>query len=201
MIAFLRGTLLEKHPNQVIVDTAGVGYDVQIPVSTFSALSAVGSEVKLRIYTHVREDALLLFGFATPDEKTIFEKLISISGIGPKLAITVLSGLATPDLISAIRTGAVQTLVRIPGVGKKTAERIVLELKEKLDMIAGEAPSVATAKSPAPARTVVEQDVLSALVNLGCQRAGADAAVRKAKEQGLGDEFEPLFRRALELVR
>src|SRR5438552_8415395 len=108
MIAFLRGTILEKHPNQVIVDTGGVGYDVQIPVSTFSALSDVGTEVKLRIHTHVREDALLLFGFATPDEKAIFEKLISISGIGPKLAITVLSGLATPDLISAIRTGAVQ---------------------------------------------------------------------------------------------
>jgi holliday junction DNA helicase RuvA len=201
MIAFLRGTILEKHPNQVIVDTGGVGYDVQIPVSTFSALSDVGSEIKLRIYTHVREDALLLFGFATADEKTIFEKLISISGIGPKLAITVLSGLATPDLISAIRTGAVQTLVRIPGVGKKTAERIVLELKEKLDMIAGGVPSAATAKAPAAALTVVEQDVLSALVNLGCQRVAADAAVRKAKEQGLGDEFEPLFRRALELVR
>lgn len=201
MIAFLRGTLLEKHPNQVIVDTGGVGYDVQIPVSTFSALSDVGSEVKLRIYTHVREDALLLFGFATPDEKTIFEKLISISGIGPKLAITVLSGLATPDLISAIRTGAVQMLVRIPGVGKKTAERIVLELKEKLDMVAVGAPSEAAAKSPAAALTVIEQDVLSALVNLGCQRAAADTAVRKAKEQGLRDEFEPLFRRALELVR
>jgi holliday junction DNA helicase RuvA len=201
MIAFLRGTLLEKHPNQVIVDTGGVGYDVQIPVSTFSALPDAGLEVKLRIYTHVREDALLLFGFATADEKTIFEKLISISGIGPKLAITVLSGLATPDLLSAIRTGAVQTLVRIPGVGKKTAERIVLELKEKLDMIAGGTPSTSTAKTAAAALTVVEQDVLSALVNLGCQRAAADAAVRKAKEQGLGDEFEPLFRRALELVR
>src|ERR1700694_1439195 len=151
MIAFLRGTLLEKHPNQVIVDTGGVGYDVQIPVSTFSALPDAGLEVKLRIYTHVREDALLLFGFATADEKTIFEKLISISGIGPKLAITVLSGLATPDLLSAIRTGAVQTLVRIPGVGKKTAERIVLELKEKLDMLAGGVPSTATAKTPAAA--------------------------------------------------
>src|SRR5438067_11219310 len=163
MIAFLRGTLLEKHPNQVIVDTGGVGYDVQIPVSTFSKLPDVGSEVKLRIYTHVREDALLLFGFATPDEKTIFEKLISISGIGPKLAITVLSGLATSDLIAAIRTGAVQTLVRIPGVGKKTAERMVLELKEKLDMVAGGVPSAAAAKSPAAAAlSVVEQDVLSA---------------------------------------
>src|SRR5437868_10924557 len=201
MIAFLRGTLLEKHPNQAVVDTGGVGYDVQIPVSTFSALPEVGSEVKLRIHTHVREDALSLFGFATADEKTIFEKLISISGIGPKLAITVLSGLGTADLITAIRTGAVQTLVRIPGVGKKTAERIVLELKEKLDTIAGGTPSAAATKSTAAALTVVEQDVLSALVNLGCQRGAAEAAVRKAQEQGLGDEFEPLFRRALELVR
>src|SRR5947209_12038916 len=131
MIAFLRGTLVEKHPNQVIIETGGVGYDVQIPVSTFSALADSGTEVTLRIHTHVREDALLLFGFATPDEKTIFEKLISISGIGPKLAITVLSGLATSDLVSAIRNSDVQRLVRIPGVGKKTAERIVLELKEK----------------------------------------------------------------------
>lgn len=201
MIAFLRGTLLEKHPNQVIVETGGVGYDVQIPVSTFSSLTDPGGEVKLRIHTHVREDALLLFGFITAEEKTIFEKLISISGIGPKLAITVLSGLATPDLVSAIRNGEVQKLVRIPGIGKKTAERIVLELREKLDMIAG-APASADAGRPAAAAlTALEQDVLSALINLGCQRAAADAAVRKAKDQVAEDDFEPLFRRALELVR
>ena len=201
MIAFLRGTLLEKHPNQAIVDIAGVGYDVQIPVSTFSALGNPGAEVKLRIHTHVREDALLLFGFITENEKTIFEKLISISGIGPKLALTVLSGLPTSDLVSAIRNGEVQKLVRIPGVGKKTAERMILELKEKLDMVAGGAPIASTDKSTGAALGVVEQDVLSALINLGCQRAAADAAVRKAKEQVAGDEFEPLFRRALELVR
>ncbi len=201
MIAFLRGTLLEKHPNQAIVDIAGVGYDVQIPVSTFSALTDVGSEVKLRIHTHVREDALLLFGFVTEDEKTIFEKLISISGIGPKLAITVLSGLPTSDLVTAIRNGEVQRLVRIPGVGKKTAERMILELREKLDMVAGGAPAATSDKPASAALGVIEQDVLSALINLGCQRAAADAAVRKAKEQGVGEEFEPLFRRALELVR
>ncbi len=201
MIAFLRGTLLEKHPNQAIVDIAGVGYDVQIPVSTFSALSDPGSEVKLRIHTHVREDALLLFGFSTEDEKTIFEKLISISGIGPKLAITVLSGLPTSDLVTAIRQGEVQKLVRIPGVGKKTAERMILELKEKLDTVGGGAPAAMTGKPAGAVLGIVEQDVLSALINLGCQRAAADAAVRKAKEQGAGDEFEPLFRRALELVR
>ncbi len=201
MIAFLRGTLLEKHPNQAIVDIAGVGYDVQIPVSTFSALADPGSEVRLRIHTHVREDALLLFGFVTEDEKTIFEKLISISGIGPKLAITVLSGLPTSDLVSAIRLGEVQKLVRIPGVGKKTAERMILELREKLDMVAGGAPAATTDKPAGAALGIIEQDVLSALINLGCQRAAADAAVRKAKEQGVGEEFEPLFRRALELVR
>src|SRR5437660_7753986 len=133
MIAFLRGKILEKHPNQVIVETAGVGYDVLIPISTFSSLPEAGSEVKLRIHTHVREDALALFGFLTGEEKTIFERLISVSGIGPKLAITVLSGLATPDLIHAIRNGAVDQLVRIPGAGKKTADRIILELKDKLE--------------------------------------------------------------------
>ena len=200
MIAFLRGTLLEKHPNQVIVETGGVGYDVVIPVSTFSALPNAGSEVRLRIYTHVREDALALFGFQTAEEKAIFEKLISISGIGPKLGITVLSGLATADLISAIRNGEVARLVRIPGVGKKTAERIVLELKEKMEGLA--APDLAGAKEkPAAALRAVEQDVLSALMNLGCNRAAADTAVRKAKEAGVSDAFEPLFRKSLELVR
>ncbi|MGI8742291.1 MAG: Holliday junction branch migration protein RuvA [Bryobacteraceae bacterium] len=201
MIALLRGTLLEKHPNQVIIETGGVGYDVQIPVSTFSSLGDPGAEVRLRIHTHVREDALLLFGFITAEEKTIFEKLISVSGIGPKLAITVLSGLATPDLLSAIRNGEVQKLVRIPGIGKKTAERIVLELREKLDTIAGGPVSTEAGRLTPSALTALEQDVLSALINLGCQRAAADAAVRKAKDQVAGEEFEPLFRRALELVR
>ena len=200
MIAHLHGTLLEKHPNQVIVETGGVGYDVQIPVSTFSALTEVGSEVRLRIYTHVREDALALYGFRTAEEKIIFEKLISISGIGPKLAITVLSGLATADLISAIRNGEVAHLVRIPGVGRKTAERIVLELKDKVEGLAPAGGAVAAAR-PAAVLSAVEQDVLSALLNLGCNRAAADAAVRKAKAAGSDEEFEPLFRKALELVR
>ena len=200
MIAYLRGKLLEKHPNQAIVETAGVGYDVIIPVSTFSGLGETGSEVRLRVYTHVREDALQLFGFLTAEEKTVFERLISVSGIGPKLAITVLSGLATPDLISAIREGSVERLVRIPGVGKKTAERMVLELKDKLDMLPG-ATRAATAGAgpPADALNAVEQDVLSALLNLGCQRAAAETAVRKAR--GTSTDFEPLFRKALELVR
>ena len=200
MIAFLRGTLLEKHPNQIIVETGGVGYDVLIPVSTFSALPDAGSEVRLRIHTHVREDALSLFGFVTQEEKTIFERLISVSGIGPKLAVTVLSGLATAALISAIRNSDVAQLVRIPGVGKKTAERIVLELKDKLEGI-GPAGAPGAIEKPAASLSAIEFDVLSALINLGCNRASADAAVRKAKTAGVGDDFEPLFRKALELVR
>jgi Holliday junction DNA helicase RuvA len=200
MIAYLRGTILEKHPNQVIVDVGGVGYDVIIPVSTFSTLPDTGKEVHLRIHTHVREDALSLFGFNSQDEKTLFEKLISVSGIGPKLAITVLSGVNTAELVAAIRNSQVQMLVRIPGIGKKTAERIVLELKDKLDMLQG-AAAVETAEPKPEALTPVDEDVLSALINLGCNRAAAEAALRKAKAAGAGTDFEPLFRRALELVR
>lgn len=201
MIAFLRGKLLEKHPNQVIVETGGVGYDVVIPVSTFSALPDAGAEVKLRIHTHVREDALALFGFLTTDEKTIFEKLISVSGIGPTLAIKVLSGMATSDLTAAIRNGHVEQLVRIPGVGKKTAERIVLELKDKLEGLAAMAAAGVPATFAASVLSVIEQDVMSALLNLGCNRASAEAAVRKAKTAGAPADFEPLFRKSLELVR
>ncbi|HEV2687362.1 MAG TPA: Holliday junction branch migration protein RuvA, partial [Bryobacteraceae bacterium] len=168
--------------------------------STFSALPEVGAEVRLRIHTHVREDALSLFGFLTPEEKSIFEKLISVSGIGPSLAIKVLSGMATSDLVPAIRSGYVEQLVRIPGVGKKTAERIVLELKDKLEGIGGGSVSGPSEK-PAAALSVVEQDVLSALLNLGCNRASAEVAVRKAKANGAPAEFEPLFRKSLELVR
>ncbi len=201
MIAFLRGKLLEKHPNQVIVDTGGVGYDVVIPVSTFSALPDAGSDVALRIYTHVREDALALFGFLTPQEKALFEKLISVSGIGPSLAIKVLSGLATPAIIDAIRGGHVEQLVRIPGVGKKTAERMVLELKDKLEGLGGGSAPAGVAVRAEPALSAIEQDVLSALLNLGCNRASAEAAVRKARAAEPAAAFEPMFRKALELVR
>jgi Holliday junction DNA helicase RuvA len=200
MIALLRGTLLEKHPNQVIVEAGGVGYDVLIPISTYSALPEAGSEVRLRIHTHVREDALALFGFLTFEEKTIFEKLISVSGIGPSLAVKVLSGMATSELIPAIRNGSVEQLVRIPGVGRKTAERMVLELKDKLEGIGTYAAPGAPA-TPAPSLSALEQDVLSALLNLGCNRAAAEAAVRKAKAAGAPADFEPLFRKSLELVR
>jgi len=196
MIASLRGKLLEKHPNQVIVDTGGVGYDVIIPVSTFTHLPGAGAEVRLRIHTHVREDTLSLYGFLTAEEKVLFEKLISVSGIGPTLAVKVLSGVAAPDLIRAIIRGEVDRLVRIPGVGKKTAERMVLELRDKMPAVSGELP-----EAPAAALSQVDQDVLSALLNLGCARPQAEAAVRKAKSAGAPADFEPLFRRALELVR
>jgi holliday junction DNA helicase RuvA len=199
MIAHLRGVLLEKHPNQAIVETAGVGYDVTIPVSTFTKLPDVGAEVRLRIHTHVREDALALYGFLTQDEKALFEKLIGVSGIGPTLGVKILSGLAAPDLIDYIRRGEVDRLVRIPGIGKKTAERLVLELRDKLPAVSGSGPDSTPASDTL---SPVDQDVLSALLNLGCARPQAEAAVRKAKAAGGGVmEFEPLFRRALELVR
>ncbi len=197
MIAHLRGILLEKHPNQAVVEAGGVGYDVMIPISTFAALPEPGAEVRLRIHTHLREDSLSLYGFLTEDEKTLFERLITVSGIGPRLAITVLSGLPIAELFGAIRAGAVERLVRIPGVGKKTAERIVLELREKLPPAAAEAATPARPGALSP----LEQDVLSALINLGCGAAAAEAAVRKARASGVPEDFEPLFRRALELVR
>ena len=201
MIAHLRGTLLEKRPNQIVVECSGVGYDVIVPISTYTALGGIGAEVKLRIHTHVREDALSLFGFLTADEKTLFEKLMSVSGIGPKLAVTVLSGLSTPNLVRAIRGGDVQGLTRIPGVGKKTAERMVLELKDKLEGVGG-GPVMPSSPTERPALlSALDQDVLSALVNLGCQRPAAEAAVKKAKAAGAPDEFEVLFRKSLELVR
>ena len=201
MIGHLRGTMLEKHPNEVIVEAAGVGYTVQIPISTFTSLPDAGTAVALRIHTHVREDALVLFGFSTSEEKAVFERLISVSGIGPRLALTVLSGLPTADLVTAIRTGDVARLVRIPGVGKKTAERMVLELKDKLltPAVAGAKPAVTAAGETAV--SPLEQDVLSALQNLGCSQSVADEAVRKVKAQGAPEEFEPFFRAALAAVR
>jgi holliday junction DNA helicase RuvA len=200
MIGRLRGTVIEKHPNEVLIDAAGVGYEVQIPISTYTSLPDAGAAVALRIYTHVREDALSLFGFATADEKALFEKLISVSGIGPKLAITVLSGLPTSDLIAAIRSGDVQKLVRIPGVGKKTAERMVLELKDKLMAIDG-VEKIATVQQPGPQYSSLEKDVLSALQNLGCSRPAAEEALRKVTERGAPDGFEAFFRAALAAVR
>lgn len=197
MIAHLRGTILEKHPNQVVVEASGVGYEVQIPVSTYTSLPDTGAPVSLRIHTHVREDTLSLFGFSSADEKLLFERLISVSGIGPKLAIAVLSGLPIAELINAIRAGEVDHLRRIPGVGKKTAERIVLELKDKIGPLAPSKPAQVSVQP----LSALEQDVISALQNLGCSRADAEKAVAQANHGGAAPSFEPLFRAALARIR
>ncbi len=197
MIAHLRGQLLSSHPNQVVIECAGVGYDIAISVATYSALPAVGKEAKLHIYTKVAEDQLALYGFADPQEKSLFEKLLLISGIGPRLAITVLSGVAADRLVTAIRSGDHATLVKIPGIGKKTAERIVLELKDKLDDLA-QAP-IASAPSHGPAG----DDALSALINLGYPRPIAQKAIEAAlaRDPAAGTTFETLFRAAMSSIR
>ena len=191
MIAHLRGKLLAKHPNQAIVETGGVGYDVTISVPTFSGLPGVGGEIALHIHTHVREDIIALYGFLRPSEKTLFEKLITVSGIGPKLAITILSGMAADEMVNAIRGNYIARLTRIPGIGKKTAERMVLELRDKLTVEkVGEIPS-------APTKSPIEEDVLSALMNLGYQRAAAEKALAAVSKNGKTGPFDALFREAL----
>lgn len=187
MIAHLRGRLLAKHPNQAIVEVGGVGYDVAISVPTFSDLPGVGSEVSLHVHTHVREDVIALYGFLRPAEKHLFEKLLTVSGIGPKLAITILSGMAAAEMTAAILGNDLGRLTRIPGIGKKTAERLVLELRDKLPPAGGPAVVVS-------GLSAVEEDVLSALVNLGYQRAAAERAVAAAGRDG---SFEVMFRKAL----
>jgi Holliday junction DNA helicase RuvA len=184
----LRGRLIAKHPNQAIVEAGGVGYDVHITIPTFSELPALGAEVALFIHTHVREDALTLFGFLRTEEKQLFEKLISVSGIGPKLAVTILSGMPAESMVAAIRGNNVAALTRIPGIGKKTAERMVLELRDKLESFG--VPAVATTATP------VEEDVVSALVNLGYQRALAERALGKLGTTS-GESFDALFRKAM----
>jgi Holliday junction DNA helicase RuvA len=195
MIASLRGKLLEKQPNRAVIDCGGVGYAVMVPVSTFSHLGEVGEQVRLLIHTHVREDALSLYGFLGGREKDLFEKLIVISGIGPRLAITILSGLPTDELVDAIRAGDAQRLTRIPGVGRKTAERIALELREKIGP-----PGEDNLPEGVTLPGAMQRDVVSALLNLGCNRDMADKAVRKAIAEGVASEFEPLFRRSMELM-
>jgi Holliday junction DNA helicase RuvA len=191
MIAHLHGKLLAKHPNQAIVETAGVGYDVTITVPTFSDLPAVGGDVALHIHTHVREDVIALYGFLRPSEKLLFEKLITVSGIGPKLAITILSGMAADEMVGAIRGNDVVRLTRIPGIGKKTAERMVLELRDKLPQ-----PGPATAPAT-PTLSSIEEDVLSALLNLGYQRAAAEKALSAATKNAKPGSFDSLFRESL----
>ena len=188
MIAHLRGKLIARHPNQAIVETTGVGYEVVISVPTFSDLPPLGSEVALHIHTHVREDQLALYGFLRAEEKQLFEKLITVSGIGPKLAITILSGMAAQELGNAIRGNDLARLTKIPGIGRKTAERLVLELRDKLPVTAQEVAAAA------PAFSAVQEDVLSALVNLGYQRAAAEKSLASVTKDG---SFDAMFRSAL----
>jgi Holliday junction DNA helicase RuvA len=182
-----------------VIDCGGVGYELAISVTTYTEIGDVGAEARLHVHTHVREDALLLFGFAEITEKRLFEKLLTISGIGPKLAITVLSGISAERLVGAIRGGDHATLTRIPGIGKKTAERVVLELKDKLDDMAGFAPAGVAAR---PSLGATAEDVLSALVNLGYPRPIAQKAVESAaKDAIVAGDFERLFRAAMAAVR
>src|ERR1700689_1754500 len=191
MIAHLRGKLLAKHPNQVVVETCGVGYEVNISVPTFSELPSAGSEVALHIHTHVREDVIALYGFLRPAEKVLSEKLMTVSGIGAKLAITILSGMAAGEMTRAIRGNDLARLTKIPGIGKKTAERMVLELRDKL-------PEVGDITTPAASTwSAVEEDVLSALLNLGYQRPIAEKALTSATKSGASKSFDALFRDAL----
>jgi Holliday junction DNA helicase RuvA len=192
VIAHLRGTVLDKHPNRVTVDVHGVGYDVAVPVSTFYVVGDTGTEVTLRIHTHVREDALSLFGFATRLEQELFERLIGVSGIGPKLALSVLSGIEPAELVSAIHTSDVARLTSIPGVGKKTAERIVLELKDRLPKVRTE-----SAAAGASVPSTIKDDVLSALINLGYHRPLAEKAVDAAVKVIPDGDFERTLKLAL----
>ena len=198
MIGFLRGRVLEKQPNRILVDVQGVGYEVLVPLSTYYDVGEDGAEVALRIHTHVREDALQLFGFRTALEQLLFERLIGISGIGPKLAVAVLSGIETRELVAAVQRGDVARLTRVPGVGKKTSERIVLELKDRLKEIA---PPVEVAAG-VPGTGRLRDDLLSALQNLGYHRPLAEKAIDSVLDADGDQTFEHALRGALrELMR
>src|SRR5579863_6940822 len=193
MIGSLRGKLLEKRPNQVLIDVGGVGYQVQIPLSTFAAAGALHSETALLIHTHLREDQLALYGFATAREKQCFELLISATGVGPSLALKILSGMSIEELVPAIRRNDLAQLVRIPGVGRKTAERIVLELRDKLAAV-----DVPEASKP-PTRSQLDADVASALVNLGYDERAVESAMAKSRGT-VGNDFESLLKASLQLL-
>jgi Holliday junction DNA helicase RuvA len=194
MIAQIRGRLLRKEPQEAVVDVGGVGYRVAIPLTTFYRLGQPGEEVSLLTHTHVREDTLALFGFLTASEQALFERLISVAGVGPRLAVSILSGIEAPDLVDALRAGDLVRLTRIPGVGRKTAERLVLELRDKVDGLPGaEAP----AASPG---TTVHDDLVSALVHLGYSRPEAERGVERSLQEDGSGRFEDLLRRTLRLL-
>jgi Holliday junction DNA helicase RuvA len=196
VIAQLRGTLLEKAPSRLVVDVAGVGYDVQVPLSTFYVLGDHGGPVSLRIHTHVREDVIALYGFATSLEHDLFERLIAISGVGPKLALAVLSGIEPAELIRAVRVQDVARLTAIPGVGKKTAERISLELKDRLPAALTPAGQPTLAAAPGDQ---LRTDLLSALLNLGYQRPAAEKAIERATKDGAAG-FEQTLKQTLRFL-
>ena len=194
MIARLAGLLSEKKPGRLIVDVQGVGYDVQVPLSTFYVVGEPGDRVTLRVHTHVREDVIALYGFATPLEQDLFERLIGISGIGPKLALAVLSGIEPPDLVRAIKAQDVARLTAIPGIGKKTAERIGLELKDRLPQAI---QAAADAAKPAAPEDQLRADLLSALLNLGYQRVAAEKAIDRELAEAKNARFEDALRAVL----
>ena len=202
MIAYLSGKLLAKHANSVILDVNGVGYEVTIPLSTFYELEENGSDVSLRIYTYVREDSLQLFGFKTARERELFLQLITVSGIGPKLGITLLSGMSADDLIGAIRTNNLARLNSVPGIGKKTAERLVIELRDKILKLSSPEleEEFAAKEETATTADAVYEDALSALLNLSYQRNVAEKALRAAIQEGTANTVPALLRRSLQLL-
>ena len=201
MIAYLKGKLFAKQANSVIVDVGGVGYEVIIPLSTFYELGDVGSEVELRIYTHVREDTLQLFGFKTERERELYLKLISVQGIGAKSGVAMLSGMSADEIVTAIRTDNVVRLTAIPGVGKKTAERLVIELRDKMkDLLSGAEKEASTAGEAGAPLDETYEDALSALLNLGYNRAAADKALKQTVQEGTEMSVQKLLRRSLQLL-
>lgn len=200
MIAYLAGKILAKHTTTVIIDVGGVGYEVNIPLSTFYDLGEAGAPIQLTIHTHVREDTLQLFGFKTLRERDIFLRLLSVSGVGPKLALTMLSGLSADELVGAIRSGDLVRLTRLPGVGKKTAERLVLELRDKIAELASAETDTGTTTAPPLANSpqTVREDVLSALVNLGYQKVAAEKALKTALAEHGEASVQVLIRRSLQ---
>jgi Holliday junction DNA helicase RuvA len=193
LIGHLRGRILRKQPNEVLLDAGGVGYRIHVPLSTFYRLGEPGAEAALLVHTHVREDALQLFGFFSEQEQSLFERLIDVSGVGPRLALGILSGIEAAELVAALRAGDLARLTRIPGVGKKTAERLVVELRDKM-------PASVSEPAAAPPPSALADDVLSALANLGYPRPQAERALERALRQSPDARFEDLLRLTLRLV-